>query len=113
MEEMRDIRPSVLLEIYGKLLTQKQSDALEMHLNLDYSLSEIAENQGVSRQAALDSIKRGIARLNELEEALGLYEKFMSSMDALNRLEQAVDSGADKEELKQALAEARGVWEEL
>ena len=62
-EEQEELRDSLLLDIYGGLLTQKQREALHMQLDLDYSLSEIAENQGVTRQAALDAVKRGIARL--------------------------------------------------
>lgn len=47
-----------LLELYGKLLTEKQSRLLELYYFDDLSLSEIAENEGGSRQGAMDVIKR-------------------------------------------------------
>ena len=49
MEEK--VKISMLLEIYGKLLTEKQSQMLEDYYNHDLSLSEIAENQDITRQA--------------------------------------------------------------
>lgn len=112
MEELRQIETSVLLEIYGQLLTQKQREALDMHLNLDYSLAEIAENQNISRQAALDAIRRGSARLEELEAQLGIYAKFRASMENIEQMERAVEGGADTSVLRRLLAEARAVWEE-
>ena len=46
-----------LLELYGPLLTEKQSRLLELYYFDDLSLSEIAENEGGSRQGAMDVIK--------------------------------------------------------
>jgi len=111
MDSVRGIETSVLLEIYGRLLTGKQRDVLDMHLNLDYSLSEIAENQGISRQAALDSIKRGMARLNELEAALGIYARFGRSMQIYEEMEALARRG-DRQELLDAIQRARSVWED-
>lgn len=59
----------------GGLLTDKQRDALDMYVNEDLSLSEIAENAGTSRQAAQDSIKKAAQRLREWEDALGICRK--------------------------------------
>ncbi len=112
-DQVLDILPSVLLEIYSELLTDKQRDALDMHLNLDYSLSEIAENQGISRQAALDSIKRGIAHLNELESKLKLYGRFSRSMQVYAEMEEIIETGGNEQALLQALQKARNIWEEL
>jgi predicted DNA-binding protein YlxM (UPF0122 family) len=112
-DQVLDILPSVLLEIYGGLLTEKQREALEMHLNLDYSLSEIAENQGISRQAALDSIKRGIVHLNELESKLKLYGRFSRSMQVYAEMEEIIEMGGNEQALLQAVQKARSIWEEL
>lgn len=66
----------LLLDFYGQLLTQKQIEILDLHYNNDYSLGEIAEELGVSRQAVHDNIKRGKAILYEFEQKLGLLKKF-------------------------------------
>lgn len=114
MELGRDLQISVLLELYGALLTERQREAIEMHYNLDYSLSEIAENQGVSRQAALDSIKRGEAQLRKMENKLALYQKFLALMQALDEIELICqkDDSKHKKALLDAAARARRVWEE-
>ena len=62
-DEQEELRDSLLLDIYGGLLTQKQREVLHMQLDLDYSLSEIAENQGVTRQAVLDAVKQKAAEV--------------------------------------------------
>ena len=111
MELGRDLQISVLLELYGALLTERQREAIEMHYNLDYSLSEIAENQGVTRQAALDAVKRGIARLRELEKSLRIYERFARSMGVLARME-ALAERQGNQEMLEALREARSIWED-
>ncbi len=54
-----------LLEIYSPLLSEKQREYLEDHFENDLSISEIAKNNNVSRQAIFDNIKRGVALLYE------------------------------------------------
>ena len=64
------------MDFYGKLLTDKQRDALELYYGGDYSLSEIADDLDISRQGVRDSIKRGEHQLLEMEEKLGLRQRF-------------------------------------
>ena len=68
----KNLSYAVLLDYYGSLLTERQHDLLELYYNEDYSLSEISENTGISRQGVRDAIKRGEAELDRLEEALGI-----------------------------------------
>lgn len=63
-----------LLEIYSSLLSEKQKEYLEDHFENDLSLSEIAKNNSVSRQAIYDNIKRGVALLYDYESKLRFYE---------------------------------------
>ena len=44
----KQVKISVLLEIYGKVLTEKQYNLLDDYYNNDLSLSEIAENEGIT-----------------------------------------------------------------
>lgn len=62
-----------LLEIYSSLLSEKQ-EYLEDHFENDLSLSEIAKNNNVSRQAIYDNIKRGMALLYDYESKLKFYQ---------------------------------------
>ena len=75
MEIENSVKISILLEIYGKLLTQKQYDLLNDYYNNDLSLAEIAENEGITRQAVRDNLKKGEKRLFNYEEKLGIMKK--------------------------------------
>ena len=64
-----------LLEIYSPLLSEKQREYLEDHFENDLSISEIAKNNNVSRQAIFDNIKRGFKQLEEYESKLKIFER--------------------------------------
>ncbi len=64
-----------LLDTYGQLLTKKQQAILNSYVNFNGSISEIAEDTGISRQAVLDSIKRTVCKLENYEKKLGICEK--------------------------------------
>lgn len=55
-------------DTYGDLLTDKQRDCLDLYCNQDYTLAEIAEIQGTSRQSVYDAISRAQTQLLKLEE---------------------------------------------
>ena len=65
-----------LLDFYGEMLTEKQRNCLVYYYEEDLSLSEIAENEGISRQGVRDSIKRAEAQLFDMEKRLGLAKRF-------------------------------------
>ncbi len=73
----KNVKLSLLLQTYGKLLTKIQYDFLDDYYNNDLSLSEIAENRNITRQAARDNIKKGENKLFEYEEKLGIMQKTM------------------------------------
>ena len=79
----RKVEISMLWEIYGKLLTEKQLNILDNYYNLDLSLSEIAENEGITRQAVRDIIKKGENKLFEFEEKLGIMKKNMKQEEKI------------------------------
>ena len=80
------IQLSELLQVYGEMLTDKQREALTMYCDCDCSLSEIANEVGISRQGVRDAIVKGEATLVKLEDALHLAELY-------KQLSKAVDSG--------------------
>lgn len=69
------VKISMLCDIYGKLLTEKQFEFINDYYNNDLSLSEIAENNNITRQAVRDIIKKGERKLFEYEEKLLFMKK--------------------------------------
>ena len=64
-----------LLDYYGAFLTQRQQSLVKQYADEDCSLSEIAEREGISRQAVRDAITRAETELAYMEEKLGLIHK--------------------------------------
>lgn len=69
-------RQGLLYDFYGALLTEHQRHVYEDVVLYDMSLSEIAEEQGISRQGVHDLVKRCSRILEDYEEKLHLVEKF-------------------------------------
>ena len=65
---------SALFDLYGALLTEKQQECLRMHLFEDFSLSEIGEELGISRQAVYDNIHRSEKAMASYESIEGLRQ---------------------------------------
>ena len=81
----KNIEISILSQIYKDILTEKQFEILDQYYNNDYSLSEIAENYNITRQAVRDNIKSGEAKLYDLEHKLGLMKKSEKQQKIVNR----------------------------
>ncbi|MCR5006613.1 MAG: YlxM family DNA-binding protein [Clostridiales bacterium] len=75
MESIYEI--TLLFDFYGELLTNNQKDVVRMHILEDYSLGEISEILGISRQGVHDSLKRALAALHNYEETLHLVRRFL------------------------------------
>lgn len=76
LDEMeKKLKYGTLLQVYGKLLTQRQRDILTMYYDEDFSLTEISENLNISRQAVLDALHNGNSLLEEYERVLNVVEK--------------------------------------
>jgi hypothetical protein len=87
----KNLEVSFLLDFYGDMLTQKQHDFLVYYYNEDLSLSEIAENEGITRQGVRDAIKRAEVQLFEMEKKLGLAEKFNELKSGLDEIRLCAD----------------------
>ena len=82
---------TMLLDFYGEMLTQKQRDMIDYYYNDDLSLSEIAENEGITRQGVHDSIKRAEQQMFEMEQRLHLCEKFRKTREGLALIGKCVE----------------------
>ena len=70
---------SMLIQTYGKLLTEKQYQIMDDYYNNDLSLSEIAQNHNITRQAVRDIIKKGEKKLFEYEEKLLFMKRTLNT----------------------------------
>ncbi|MGT2743068.1 putative DNA-binding protein [Streptococcus plurextorum] len=77
MEIEKTNRMNALFEFYAALLTDKQMNYIELYYADDYSLAEIAEEFGVSRQAVYDNIKRTEKVLESYEMKLHMYSDYI------------------------------------
>ncbi len=85
----KDLSIAFLLDFYGEILTDKQREVIGLYYDEDLSLAEIAAQANITRQGVRDSIKHGEATLREMEQKLGLAEKFASSQKMLSEISEA------------------------
>ena len=97
----KNVKISMLCQLYGKLLTKKQFDFIDDYYNNDLSLSEIAENNNITRQAVRDIIKKGEKKLFEYEEKLQFMKRMLTQekriQKALSELTKIQKDYSDKE----------------
>ena len=92
-----------LFDSYGELLTKTQQDLFKEYYLYDLSLSEIAEDRGISRSAVNDTLKKAIAKLEELESKIKLIKIKKSLQKRIEKLEKANEN--EKEEALDSLKE--------
>ena len=81
---------SMLYYFYGALLKENNRRIFEAYIQEDYSISEIAEEMEISRQAVHDAVKRITKQLKGYEEKLGLLERFERQRDEMKRLHECL-----------------------
>ncbi len=85
-------RMALLYDFYGDMLTDRQKEFYDLYYNEDLSLSEIAENYGISRQGVRDVIVRAEAALTELEDKTGIIRRFHVMQDQLKGVLASVEA---------------------
>jgi len=82
-------RMTMLYDFYGELLTDRQKEFFDLYYNEDLSLSEIAENAGISRQGVRDVIVRAEAAMQEIEDKTSLIRRFEQMRGHLDTISNA------------------------
>jgi len=90
------LRIGILYDFYGSLLTDKQSLSLEMHYLNDFSLAEIANELGVSRQAVHDILKRAEQIMVDYEDKLKFVERYQREQQTLQHIYDLLDKLPEK-----------------
>lgn len=84
----RIVELSILFDFYGELLKSHKKQIFEDYILNDLSLSEIAEEQGISRQGVYDLVKRCSKELMEYENKLKLAQKFEHTKKMVNEIKE-------------------------
>lgn len=83
---------SILFDFYGELLKNHNKHIFEDHILNDLSLSEIGDENGISRQGVYDIVKRCSKQLREYEEKLHLAKKFEITKQQVSRIKEIAES---------------------
>ncbi len=106
------VRQGLLYDFYGELLTEHQRRIYEDVVFNDLSLSEIAEEQGISRQGVHDLIKRCDRLLKGYEDKLHLVEKFVLTKSLAGEIQFLLDQYQENRE-ETLLNRARSAAEQI
>lgn len=86
------VEQSLLFDFYGELLTSHQQSVYQDAVFNDMSLSEVADNYGISRQGVHDLLKRCDKTMEEYEDKLHLIAKFSAVRDKLKEIQEMADT---------------------
>ena len=101
----KDLKKAYLLDFYGDVLTERKKEVLDMYYNEDLSLSEIAEQIGISRQGVRDLIKKAEEEIFFLEEKLGLAQKMSALKIHSDNMLRIAENGAISPEIQKEIEE--------
>ncbi len=83
---MENFELVLLFDYYGDLLTERQKTCFDLHYNQDLSLSEIAQELSVSRQAVFDNLSRTEALLRNMEAKTGIVRRDLQMRKAMQTI---------------------------
>ncbi len=110
----RIFEQAMLYDFYGKLLNEHQRAVFEEYVLDNFSLSEIAQERGISKQGVHDTIKRTDKLLNDYEEKLHLVQKFLSIREKAHEIHTITsDLHEDKDLINQITIITNQIIDEL
>ncbi len=102
---MENFELVLLFDYYGDLLTERQKTCFDLHYNQDLSLSEIAQELSVSRQAVFDNLSRTEALLRNMETKTGIVRRDLQMRKAMQTVRNAAEQlGTNEDRRVQDLA---------
>ena len=113
----KNLKVAYLFDFYGDILSEKQQLAVELYYNDDLSLSEVAAQIGISRQGVRDSLKRSENALFDMENKLGLAQRFgsmLGEIEAIKRNAAEIEErSSDDENIRERAREIFSCAEKL
>lgn len=107
----KNVRMALLFDFYGELLTDHQRECFSLYYDENLTLSEIAENSGISRQAVRDMVSRSETILEDYEAKTGLLARFtemQSDIEGIRECLGEIGSLNDSKFKSEALSEICG-----
>ena len=114
MEKM--VRQALLYDFYGELLTEHQKSIYADIVLNDLSYSEVARDEGISRQGVYDLVKRCDRILEEYESKLLLVEKFLDTKERVSRIHELateLTAMTDRKELADKIQEIEQISKDI
>lgn len=108
----KNVEITILLDLYGVLLTKIQRKAIREHFDEDLSFGEIADSIGKTRQSVHDAVKKGAQALYEYEKKLGVMTRYMAFEKDIVNIKQMVENGKDKQMILKELDKLQNLMEE-
>lgn len=102
---------SLLMDFYGPLLTEHRRQVLEMYLNEDMGLQEIAETLGISRQGVHEAVKTASNQLTKYENTLGIARRYMGIRKEVAACREALEKAGSGD--RAALNEAKAALDRI
>ncbi len=112
----RFVEQTLLYDFYGELLTEHQRRIYEEAVFDDFSISEIARDEGISRQGVHDLIKRCNKTLDDYENRLHLVERFLKIREDIKKIHEITGpeaEGTESEKMEKINSIASAILEEL
>ena len=97
----KSVKISMLLEVYKNVLTERQADIADLYYNQNLSLSEIADEFSVSRQAVRKSLLEAEKNLFGFEEKLKIYEKQELLAKKIDEILKVIDDDKIRAQIEQ------------
>lgn len=99
MEIEKKTNIALLLDFYSPMLTERQSEIMQLYYGDDLSLSEVADITGITRQGARDAIKKSESILISCEEKLGLYAKHVKQSELVESIVDGLREAKSREDI--------------
>ncbi len=117
LHDMEEIEKKALLfDFYGELLTEHQKNIYSDIVMNDFSYSEVARDEGVSRQSVYDLVRRCDKVLEEYENKLKLVEKFLETKERVSQIHElatALKSITTEENLIQKIDQIESISKQI
>ena len=110
---LQRVELSMLYDFYGALLKENQRQIFEEYILDDYSLSEIAQDMGITRQGVHDALKRTTARLQGYEDKLGLVRRFQEQKKQMKQVHRQLQELDEQGKIDLSDAPFQQILEEL